>query len=569
MDTTRDVRTSAPRTRSGWRAAVMFAAGLASFLAASPAPAAPEGSEVATAQAAAAEPADLVVSNRVVFTFRSEFMGHSPEARAAAALQRIDEILDSSQGSEVATSQFDTSVLVTIDGKLAFAILPGDVDVLGGQTLDHVIASTVQRLSQALAEARELKQPGRLLRAVTLAVVAALLFVGLLAGLRRLRHSVERWLAARAEAGAERLVFKGFAPLAGGNARSLSRIAVRLAGWCIALVATYVWLTFELERFPYTRPWGEQLGTFLVAALGGLLAGVVAGVPGLVMALLILALARGAVWLVNAFFRGIDEGRIEAPASVQETSQPTRRIAVAAIWLFAVVMAYPYLPGSDSAAFKGMSVFVGLMATLGGSSLFGQAVSGLVLMYSRSLKAGDYVRIDEHEGTVTSLGMLATKIRTPKDEEISVPNSVLVGTVTKNYSRLAQERGVILHTSVTIGYDVPWRQVHAMLVAAAGRTPGLRKDPPPFVWQWALSDFYVEYQLNARLERPEERQPVMVALHANIQDAFNEYGVQIMSPHFVFNPAEKVWVPRERWHEAPAEAPAQAGAGAAGDGERG
>jgi small-conductance mechanosensitive channel len=546
----------------------VLAFGLASTVAADTSPdVAP--SQIEVVPVSAAPPADVVVANRVICTFRSDLLGYSPAARAAAATERIEAILESSETGEVAATTLDTSVLVTIGDKLAFAITPGDVDVLAGQTQEQATAQAVRRLSQALAEARELRQPGRLMRAVTLAAVAALLFVGLLAVLRRVRHSVERWLAARAEAGAERLVFKGFAPLAGGNAQSLSRLAVRLAGWCIALFATYVWLTFELERFPYTRPWGEQLGTFLVEALGKLLAGVVAGVPGLVMALLILALARGAVWLVNSFFRGIDEGRIEAPASVQETSQPTRRIAVAAIWLFAVVMAYPYLPGSDSAAFKGMSVFVGLMATLGGSSLFGQAVSGLVLMYSRSLKAGDYVRIDEHEGTVTSLGMLATKIRTPKDEEISVPNSVLVGTVTKNYSRLAQERGVILHTSVTIGYDTPWRQVHAMLVAAAGRTPGLRKDPPPFVWQWALSDFYVEYQLNARLERPEDRQPVMVALHANIQDAFNEYGVQIMSPHFVFNPAEKVWVPRERWHEAPAEMPAQAGDRTAGDGERG
>jgi small-conductance mechanosensitive channel len=154
--------------------------------------------------------------------------------------------------------------------------------------------------------------------------------------------------------------------------------------------------------------------------------------------------------------------------------------------------------------------------------------------------------------------MLSTKIRTTKQEEVTIPNAGLIGTTIKNYSRLAGKEGVILHTTVTIGYSTPWRQVHEMLLMGADRTPGLKKDPKPFVLQTALSDFYAEYQLNAHLERPETRNRTLAELHANIQDAFNEHGVQIMSPHYESDPAEKVWVPRDRWFAPPAKPPESA-----------
>jgi small-conductance mechanosensitive channel len=175
-------------------------------------------------------------------------------------------------------------------------------------------------------------------------------------------------------------------------------------------------------------------------------------------------------------------------------------------------------------------------------------MSGLVLVYSRALKKGDYVRVGEVEGVVVEMGPLSTKIANRKDEEFTIPNTVMVGTTIKNYSRLAGPSGSPLTTKVTIGYDAPWRVVHDMLKTAAARTPGLRKDPPPFVLQADLSDFYVEYQLVTRLEEPSQRVFVMSELHQNIQDAFNERGVQIMSPHFEGQPDRPVLVPKSKWH---------------------
>jgi small-conductance mechanosensitive channel len=215
-------------------------------------------------------------------------------------------------------------------------------------------------------------------------------------------------------------------------------------------------------------------------------------------------------------------------------------------------VAYPYLPGSQSPAFQGISVFVGLMISLGSAGLVNQVMSGLVVIYSRALKVGEYVQVGQTEGTVIEVGLLSAKISTPKREAITVPNAVLVGSPIVNYSRLAGDEGAAVGTTVTIGYDAPWRQVHAMLELAARRTQGVRAAPAPVVLQRALSDFYVEYHLVVRIDRAEERIRILSGLHANIQDVFNEHGVQIMSPNFEAQPEGKVWVPREQWFAAPA-----------------
>jgi small-conductance mechanosensitive channel len=249
----------------------------------------------------------------------------------------------------------------------------------------------------------------------------------------------------------------------------------------------------------------------------------------------------------------VESRTVETPWVHPETANPTRRLAVALLWLFALVVAYPYLPGSGSDVFKGVSVFAGLVLSLGSSGVMNQAMSGLVLMYSRALKPGDYVLIGDTEGTVSELGMLSTKIHTTKGELVTLPNAVVAGTKVINYSRQASMNGPLLHTAVTIGYDTPWRQVHGLLLMAADRTAGLRHEPRPFVLQTALSDFYVEYQLNVPLADPPRRRAVLSALHAEIVDVFNEYGVQITSPHYVADPPAPIIVPVARWQAPPAK----------------
>jgi len=196
-----------------------------------------------------------------------------------------------------------------------------------------------------------------------------------------------------------------------------------------------------------------------------------------------------------------------------------------------------------------------LMVSLGASGLVGQAASGMILTYGRVFRRGEFVRVGEHEGTVVELGLFATRVQTGLGEELSLPNSLIMAAVTKNYSRTVKGAGFILDTTVTIGYDTPWRQVSAMLVEAAARTPGVLADPPPRVFQTALSDYYPEYRLvcQAIPAGPRPRAEVLSALHSNIQDVFNEYGVQIMSPHYYLDPSEPKVVAKENWFAPPAK----------------
>jgi small-conductance mechanosensitive channel len=260
---------------------------------------------------------------------------------------------------------------------------------------------------------------------------------------------------------------------------------------------------------------------------------------------------------VNRFLEPFIAGQVEHAWLDRDTARPTRNLAYAFVWIFAVAMAYPYLPGADSDAFKGLSVLVGLMISLGSTSIIGQAANGLILMFTRTVRPGEYVRIGEHEGTVMELGAFTTRIRTGLGEELTLSNSFVAGTVTRNYSRAVKGVGFVVDTNVTIGYDTPWRQVEAMLVEAALRTPGILREPRPAVFQTALSDFYPEYRVVAQAmpSEPRPRAQVMSELHANIQDVFNEYGVQIMSPHYLGDPADAKVVPKDRWHLAPATPP--------------
>jgi small-conductance mechanosensitive channel len=236
----------------------------------------------------------------------------------------------------------------------------------------------------------------------------------------------------------------------------------------------------------------------------------------------------------------VEEGTGTVPGVHPETAGATRRLLVGAVWLVTIAAAYPYLPGSGSEAFKALSLVVGLGLSLGSTGIVAQAMSGLVIIYSRALSRGDCVRIGNTEGVVTEVTLLSTRLLTLQGEEVTIPNTVVVNGAVTNFGRAGRGKGALISARVSIGYDAPWRQVHALLLEAAGKTAGLRAEPAPYVLQRGLDDFYVQYELVATVENPVDRPLVASALHARIQDAFNEAGVQIMSPHFVLQPRAPV-----------------------------
>ena len=497
-------------------------------------------------------PAILKIQNRPIVTLRGTLLGYSPKQRTEAAELRIGSAIERGLRGPVTTRPISEGLLVEIGGQGMFVITPGDLNALVDETSEEVGARAVQNLSTALREVEESRRAETFLRGAAYTAAATVVLLLVLAGVRRSR----RWLSAHlADVVGPRL--KALA--IGGFTQHIEGILLFLKGlvgftaWALSLFALYLWLDVSFMQFPYTRPWGEQLHDTMTTGIKAIALTIVSFIPGLVIVAVIFILTRFLNRLSRLFFDAVESGRVSVPGLYAETAQPTRRIVTVILWLFALVMMYPYLPGSDSDAFKGVSVFVGLLLSIGSAGTVNQAVSGLMLMYARALRVGDYVQIGETVGTVVALGMFSTRIRTPFGEIVSLPNAVIVGTTTKNYSREEETGGVFLTTTVTIGYNTPWRQVHAMLINAAHRTEGLLEDPPPRVMQRSLSDFYVEYTLGARMAQPNRRIAVLDALHRNIQDVFNEYGVQIMSPHYVADPAEKVWVPKENWYEAPAK----------------
>ena len=512
----------------------------------------------ALAPAAAADrndrdaPATLRALNRDVITMRATLAGVGPAARVERASERLRGVRPSEMRLPLRTEPVQLGpargVQIVLGDRLLFAVFEEDVD----PTINQTHAALVQQTLANLEEVRAVWEATRrwplvldgLMRAgVATGILVAIAFVmlrGFSAGIG--------WLERRRDLVAarhERATLREF----------IARFMVRLAQvikWLVLLAFVYAWATYVLERFPLTEPIGRRLGKFIVDTVTWVGEGLVAGLPGLFTVIIVLAVTRAIVDVLRYFFDNVQAGRVRVGALHPETIGATRRIVTIIVWGIGFAIAYPFIPGSDSDVFKGLSVLVGLMLSLGSTGLVTQAMSGLVVVYSRALRRGDFVRINEVEGVVSEVATLATKVVNVRNEEITIPNSVLVSNPIHNFSKLAGTHGTLLTSKVTIGYDAPWRQVHALLIAAAENTLSVRAFPKPYVYQRALSDFYVEYEVFVHIDRAADRVPVLSALHAAIQDEFNEHGVQIMSPHFLGQPEQPVVVPKAHWFRTPA-----------------
>ncbi len=538
----------------GLALALLLAAAVAS--AAGPVAAQPAAAPAAQTEAAPAG-APIKFENRTLYTFRARVGVFTPEERAAAATKRIRQIAEQRGPLAVTVEALPEGNLVLLDGQRAFLIAPGDVDVASGETLAQLTERTVKAFAAAAAAYHESRSVEFMLKAAALAAVATVIYLAFLRGLVVGYRRLSRRIAAAVEAHIARLKREIVTALNPATLGQLAQSLLAVLAWALGLFATYVWLTYVLERFPYTRPWGLQLEGFLVETLAGIALAIVDALPGLFVVVVIFVLARIGAHASRAFFDRIQAGRISVGFLDPDTAPVTRRLVAAGIWIFAFAMAYPYLPGAQTEAFKGVSVLIGLMVSLGASSIVGQAASGLILTYSHVFKPGEYVKIGETEGTLTGVSMFTTRIETGLGEHVTLPNNLVLATATRNYSRAVPGTGFVMDASVTIGYATPWRQVHAMLIEAARRTEGIAADPAPKVAQTALADFYVAYRLICYAEprQPHKRAALLSALHANIQDVFNEYGVQIMSPHYVADPPDAQVVPKAKWFAPPAAPP--------------
>lgn len=307
---------------------------------------------------------------------------------------------------------------------------------------------------------------------------------------------------------------------------------VRISRTVLVLGLLYIYVPLVLSFFPWTHGVAATLFIYTLTPFEKIWHTFVASLPKLFFLMVIVAITFYAIKLMRFLFSEVEKQRITIPGFYHDWADPTFKIVRFLMLAFAAVVAFPYLPGSDSPAFKGVSIFLGVLFSLGSSSALSNIVAGVVLTYTRAFKLGDRIKIADAVGDVVESNLLITRIRTIKNVDITVPNAmVLTGHIT-NFSSSAQEHGLILHTTVTIGYDAPWRTVHELLISAACATENILELPAPFVFQTSLDDFYVSYQINAYTDKPSVMARTYSDLHLNIQEKFNEGGVEIMSPHY-------------------------------------
>ncbi len=497
---------------------------------------------VLSASITAGEPADLVIANRFIITLRAEVFSNTPEQRVGNIHKRLEEALERGGPGVLRDSLLFGGRGILIDDHALMFIAPLDLDPSMGEEMDVVKARTIERLKIAIADQREMQDSRSMVRNIAFVVFYSALLVATLFLLGRLRRLISRRAEAFIAKSMERTGIKG------GLTRShtLFLVAQRLVMMIIAalmLVVLYFWLTAVLGRIPLTRAWSESMLQVLLDAGMWVLHGVVDALPGLAMVALIFLITRAVARMTGSLFIRIQKGEIEVTYIDAGIAAPTRRVVVMLIWVFGLVIAYPYIPGSSSKAFQGVSVLAGVMLSLGSSGVISQAVSGLALMFNRLARVGECIQVgDLVTGVVKQIGYFNTTVVTSYGEEVTVPNSIVMSSKLTNLSRHSG-KGILWTTGVTIGYDTPWRQVHAMLLEAAQRTTDIATMPPPQVAQHALNDFYVDYRLTVVVQGPLRQ--TLSALHAHIQDIFNANGVQIMSPHYNRDPELAKVVPPE------------------------
>jgi small-conductance mechanosensitive channel len=303
-------------------------------------------------------------------------------------------------------------------------------------------------------------------------------------------------------------------------------------------------VTFLLSFFPSTQAFVFTLVDNLTTKLQEIGQSILDFLPNLFTLIMLALFTYYALKLLNFFYNGFRNGKIKIAGLHPELAEPTYQLLRFLIVTLALVTAYPYIPGSDSPVFRGITIFTGFLLSLGSTSLVTNVISGVVLTYTRGLKIGDRVKIGDTVGDVIERTLLATRVRTIKNVVITIPNGMVLNNEIVNFSAPSTNEGLILNTTVTIGYDVPWRQVHDLLVQAALATDRILTAPDPFVFQTSLDDYYVSYELNAYTKAPEQMAKIYSELHQNIQDAFNEAGVEIMSPGYTaFRDGNEVTIP--------------------------
>ena len=457
----------------------------------------------------------------------------TPAERAALIQQKIQQVAGDpfAPPVQITLAESDQGIDLITGDTILLTVTQADAQAVG-LSREEAAQAAARLIQEHIEEYRLLNTPqARANRFLTTMVLLLVLFVPLFFLNRMIQRRLDRIEQATATSeGNEVHDATGFY-----RTRLWMRLirllynAVRVA---LVLVLLFIVSPYVLQLFPSTASYARPITAFLTGVLSSAWSWLADHWDELLTIVVIILITHGLTRLVRAFFVEVEQGTIRFARFDPEWAPFTRRILNFLLIVGAIMIAFPYVPGSDSEAFRGISVFLGLLFTLSSTAAVANIVSGVIQTYTGAFRLGDVVRMGDTTGIVIEKSLLTTRLRTFKKEDVSIPNSLVMNAQVVNYSVQARTTGLVLYTTVTIGYDVPWRKVHELLLCAAANTPGLVSDPAPFILQTSLNDYHVSYQLNAYTKQPEIMAQLYAQMHQNIQDEFNQAGVEIMSPAF-------------------------------------
>lgn len=490
----------------------------------------------------------LLFRVRGVTAFPAAQRAHAIEGRIRALAQ------DETPASSLHLMEAEHSTDILAGDRHIMSVFDADARLEGGGLARRVIAGVhLKRIADAVLDYRAEREPRQLLYDTLLLAGSTLLTVLLLFVIVRLLRRLTARIESRYQSAIRHIEEGSFQVISAHSIWTAVHLAARIVGLVAAAALLYVYLHFALSLYPWTRGLAVNLRELTLAPVLALGRQLLGSIPNLLVIALIVVATRYLISAARFFFSAIREGTITLAGFDREWADSTYKIVRVLIIAFAVVVCYPYIPGSESPAFKGATIFIGVLFSLGSSSFLANVIAGYTMAYRRAFHIGDRIKVGDLMGDVTQVGLMVTNLRSVKNEEIVVPNSLILSSHVINYSSIARERGLVLHTTVGIGYETPWRQVEAMLLIAAERTPGLLREPPPFILQKSLDDYAVTYELNVYTDNPSAMYQLYTELHRNILDVFNEHNVQIMTPSYIADPAEPKVVPKDQWFAAPAQ----------------
>jgi len=516
---------------------ILLGSGRVPALLAQRAKVAPQANVARAADSAAAMPdttgSPLTVGSVEIIRFHTRFGSLSPADRAQYAQSRVDGLAREILLDSIPVAAVGNGDLVDIMAGDRIILTLRDQDArAAGVPLNVLADSTVVRLRAALTVAHQRFTLEGIVRSVLIAALALGVFFLLSWLLKRLVLWFERKLPTWRGGMIRGIRIQRLEVLSAQRMEEVARTAVRVLRVALLLTGLYILVPLVIGFIPWTRPFADRLQEYFLRPVRVLTSALLGYLPNLFFLFVIGVVTHYAIRFIRFVFREVERGKLTIESFEPEWAEPTYKIVRTLALAFAAVVAFPYLPGAGSDAFKGISIFFGVLLSLGSSSAISNIVAGVILTYTRAFRIGDRVRIGDTTGDVLTKTLLVTRIRTIKNVDVTVPNAVVVANQIENFGACAKDAGLILHTTVTIGYDVPWRQVHELMTGAALATEGILADPAPFVLQTSLDDFYVSYELNAYTRQPERMASLYSSLHTQIQDAFWAAGVEIASPHY-------------------------------------